>query len=74
MTTLRRMGDISEGRRLLAATYARLGLIEAARAEAREVLRLHPGFTIAAWMRRLPYRSRSSLDRFDEGLCRAGLP
>ena len=74
LATLGRMGDPSEGRRLLAASHARLGEIAAARAAAREVLRLHPGFTVAAWTRRLPCLRDEQLERFADGLRRAGLP
>lgn len=74
VATIARMGDVSEGWRLLAATFARLGDPEAARAAAREVVRLHPGFTIAAWAQRLPDRSATTLERFADGLRRAGLP
>ena len=74
VATIARMGDASEGWRLLAATFARLGDAEAARAAAREVLRLYPGFTVAAWAQRLPDRSATTLERFADGLHRAGLP
>lgn len=74
IATVQRMRNPSEGRRLLAANYAHLGMLDAARAEAQEVLRLHPGFTIANWSQRPPYKYREKLDRFIEGLRRAGLP
>jgi len=74
LATLGRMGDPTEGRRLLAASRARLGETGAARAEAREVLRLQPGFTVEAWTGRLPCRRAWQLERFADGLRRAGLP
>jgi TolB-like protein len=74
IATVRRMRNPSEGRRLLAANYAHLGMMTEARAEAREVLRLHPNFTIADWAQRPPYQGRERLERFIEGLRRAGLP
>lgn len=74
ITTVRRMRNPSEGRRLLAASYAQLGMLEEAQAQAQEVLRLHPGFTIADWSRRPPYKDPEPLHRFIEGLRRAGLP
>ncbi|MBX6320849.1 MAG: hypothetical protein IRY94_03390, partial [Rhodospirillaceae bacterium] len=45
-----------------------------ARAQAREVLRLHPGFTISQWRLRPPYRDAAVLDHFVDGLRKAGLP
>jgi tetratricopeptide (TPR) repeat protein len=74
ISTVRRMRNPSEGRRLLAANYAHLGRLDEARAEAREVLRLHPGFTIADWAQRPPYKHREPLERYIEGMRRAGLP
>jgi hypothetical protein len=59
---------------MLAASYAHLGMLERARAEAREVLVLHPDFTVADWAQRPPYKNRARLEYFLEGLRRAGLP
>jgi TolB-like protein/class 3 adenylate cyclase len=74
IATVRRMEDPSEGRRLLAVNYAHLGMMEEAHAAAREVLRLHPGFTISEWRERPPYRDKLVLERYVEGLRKAGLP
>ena len=74
IATVQRMQDPSEGRRLLAASYAHLGLMEQARIEAREVMRLHPGFTIGRWRHRPPYRDQAILERYVEGMRKAGLP
>jgi tetratricopeptide (TPR) repeat protein len=74
IATVHRMRNPSEGRRLLAANYAQLGRLEEAKAEAREVLKLHPGFTIRHWAQRPPYKHREPLERYIEGLRRAGLP
>jgi hypothetical protein len=59
---------------LLAANLAHLGLNAEARAEAGEIMRLHPTFRISSWSERLPYRDRALLERFAEGLRLAGLP
>ncbi|MBX6322765.1 MAG: tetratricopeptide repeat protein, partial [Rhodospirillaceae bacterium] len=56
IAAVHRMQNPDEGRRMLAASYAYLGMMEEARAQAREVLRLHPGFTISQWRLRPPYR------------------
>ncbi len=74
IATVQRMHDPSEGQRMLAANYAHLGMMDEARAAAREVLRLHPGFSIRQWGERPPYRDKAPLERFIEGLRKAGLP
>ena len=45
-----------------------------ARAAAREVMRLQPGFKISQWIQRPPFRQGPVLDRYVEGLRKAGLP
>ncbi|MGH8595770.1 MAG: adenylate/guanylate cyclase domain-containing protein, partial [Gammaproteobacteria bacterium] len=74
IATVQRMQNPDEGRRLLAANYAHLGRMDEARTQAREVLRLHPGFTIERWRHRPPYRDPSILERYVEGMRKAGLP
>ncbi|MBV8105315.1 MAG: hypothetical protein JO223_11975 [Hyphomicrobiales bacterium] len=74
IATVRRMHDPSEGQRLLAANFAHLGMMREAEAAAHEVIRLHPGFTISDWRERPPYRDRVVLERYVEGLRKAGLP
>ncbi|SED51367.1 TolB amino-terminal domain-containing protein [Rhizobiales bacterium GAS188] len=74
INTIQRMQDQSEGRRLLAANYAHLGMMGQARAAAEEVMRLHPEFRISRWRLRPPYRDLDLLERFIEGLRKAGLP
>jgi tetratricopeptide (TPR) repeat protein len=74
IATVQRMLNPDEGRRMLAASYAHLGLMEQACAQAREVMRLHPGFTISHWRDRPPYRDQAILDNFIAGMRKAGLP
>ena len=74
IATVRRMQNPAEGSRLLAANYAHLGRMEEARSAAREVLFFHPGFSIRLWQHRPPYRNASVLERYVDGLKKAGLP
>lgn len=74
IASVKRMHDPSEGQRLLAANYAHLGMMNEARQAVREVLRLQPHFSIRQWGERVPHRDRVALERFVEGLRKAGLP
>lgn len=74
IATVQRMLNPDEGRRMLAASYAHLGMMEQARAQACQVMRLHPGFTIGRWRDRPPYRDQAILDHFIDGMRKAGLP
>jgi adenylate cyclase len=74
LAAVKRMHDPSDGRRLQAIAYAHLGLIKEAQATAREVMRLQPGFTISQWVQRPPFRQGPVLERYIEGLRKAGLP
>jgi adenylate cyclase len=56
----------------LAATYAQLGRF--AEAEASEVLRIWPGFTIAKWRPIAVYRNPKDAEHLIDGLRKAGLP
>jgi adenylate cyclase len=57
----------------LAATYSLSGRGEEARAEAEEVLRLNPKFSLESFARTLPFKNQTQLDRFVEALRKAGL-
>jgi adenylate cyclase len=74
IAAVHRMEDPSEGQRLLAISYAHLGMADEARAATHEVLRLHPGFTISRWRHRPPFREGAAYERYFEGLRKAGLP
>ena len=85
---LKRYGDavhwcrecISRGPRLqwprvmLACAYAQSGQLEEARAEAAEVLRINPGFTIESSKRMLVYKDPKDLEHSIDGMRKAGLP
>jgi adenylate cyclase len=74
IATVQRMQNPDQGRRMLAASYALLGMQKEAEEQARAVMRLHPEFTISRWRQRPPYRHQTVLEQFIEGLRKAGLP
>jgi adenylate cyclase len=57
----------------LAATYIFWGRDEEARAEAAEVLRLNPKFSLESYAKTIAYKSQGKLDRYIEALRKAGL-
>jgi len=57
----------------LAGHYVELGRDEQARAEVREVLRLHPKFSLDSFAKTLTYKDQSVVDRRMELLRKAGL-
>jgi adenylate cyclase len=59
---------------LLASAYAQTGQLEEARAEAAEVLRINPGFTIEGWKRLAVYKDPKDVEHRIDGLRKAGLP
>ena len=71
--TLNKMRDKSEAHRLLASTYALLGEMPEARYHARQVLAVHPDFSLKHWRRVPPDKDPATLERFIEGLRKAGL-
>jgi adenylate cyclase len=58
----------------LAATYILMGREEDARAEAEEVLRLHPKFSAKHFAEQQMYKDRADADRLIAALRKAGLP
>jgi len=59
----------------LAAIYAQLGKLEEARAEAAEVLRIEPKWTIEGTQARLStFKRPEDAEHFFDGLRKAGLP
>ncbi len=74
LAALQKLGNQGDARRLLAVTYAQLGRIEEARAEAAELLKANPGFSISRWAALQPYANAEDIAAYLEGLRRAGLP
>jgi adenylate cyclase len=58
----------------LAAAYAQLGQLAEARAEAAEVLRINPGFTIESTKRFSVWKDPKDAERGIDGMRKAGLP
>ena len=71
--TFKRMHDLSEAHRMLAATNALLGRMDQAHRHAEKVLTVHPDFSISHWRTVPPYKSPEPLERFFDGLRLAGL-
>ncbi|MGD9416669.1 MAG: adenylate/guanylate cyclase domain-containing protein [Desulfobacterales bacterium] len=57
----------------LAASYAELGRVEEARAQAAQFNRLSPRTSIDAWRHRLPYKDKKVLDRLISSCQKAGI-
>jgi adenylate cyclase len=57
-----------------AVAYAEMGRLDEARAEAMEAHRLDPDFTLASAPEVLPFKNPQDLQRFLDGLRKAGLP
>ena len=70
-----RAPNVSQGHIWLAANLAQLGQLDEARAEAAEVLRLDPKYTIDGTQRRLALNKRpEDTEHLFDGLRKAGLP
>jgi adenylate cyclase len=57
----------------LAATYSMMGQEQEARAEAAEVLRLNPKFSVDSYAKRVTFKDQSVTDKYMDALCKAGL-
>jgi adenylate cyclase len=58
----------------LAAIFAQMGNAVAAAAHAAEVVKLEPGFSVAAYLATQHYKQEADRSRHEAGLLRAGLP
>jgi adenylate cyclase len=66
---------VREGHLWLAASLAQLGRLDEARAEAAEVLRIDPTFTINGTQRRFSlFKRPEDAEHIFDGLRKAGLP
>lgn len=72
--TAKRMTDASQLDRLVAASYAQLGEHSEARAHAKRVLELNPGFRVSVWCANQPDSDPAEVEHLAEGLVEAGLP
>ena len=57
----------------LSATYIEFGQEEKARAQAAEVLRIYPKFSLQWWKEFLPYKNKTDTERYLSSLRKAGL-
>ncbi len=57
----------------LAPCYAELGRLEEAQAEVAEVLRVNPNASLESFKQNVPYKNPADLERFLDGLRKAGL-
>ncbi len=57
----------------LASCYSSLGSHAEAAAEANEVLRINPKFTLESYARTLPYKNKADIERYVTALRKAGL-
>ncbi|MBQ0821685.1 adenylate/guanylate cyclase domain-containing protein [Microvirga terrae] len=71
--TINSMQNPTEGRRILAASYAQLGRLVEAQREAAKILEAHPTFSVERWAAVQPDRLESDTMHFVEGLRKAGL-
>ncbi len=74
LEALERMTSPDQARRVLAATYAHLGRLEEAHSAAEEFMKVVPNFSIKEWARTEPYTDPNELQRYVNGLRKAGLP
>jgi tetratricopeptide (TPR) repeat protein len=61
------------GHRLMAAIYGQLGRIEEAQAALKELLLLMPGMTIEDVRKQVPFKDPNHMERYLDGLRKAGL-
>ena len=66
--------DLRFGRAWLTAAYAQSGRLNEARAQASEILRIDPSWTITGIFRKGSYLVDQDVDHLVDGLRKAGLP
>ncbi len=72
--SLERMVSPGQAHRLLAAVFAQLGRLGEAHDAAARFLSANPGFSIDAWASTQPYMNPKELQRYVDGMRKAGLP
>ncbi len=73
INTIKKMQNPTEGRRLLAASYALLGRTTEAREQAGKILAVRPDFTAEKWAAVQPDKYPEDTEHLAEGLRKAGL-
>ncbi len=73
IATIQKMQNPTEGRRILAASYAHLGRMDEAHFEADRVRKAHPNFVAERWATVQPDKYDEDVEHFLDGLKRAGL-
>ncbi len=61
-------------RRILAASLAQAGRLQAAHEEAAKYLAMIPEFTVSQWVATRPFRNDADRQHFVDGYLKAGLP
>ncbi len=72
--SLTRDPDFLYARLILAVVHSELGRKEEAQAEVAEALRISPRVSMEGQRERMPFKDRAVLERFIDGLRKAGLP
>ncbi|WP_298969447.1 tetratricopeptide repeat protein [uncultured Roseobacter sp.] len=73
ISTIQTMQNPTEGRRILAASYAHLGKVKEAETQADLVRQAHPNFSVDRWASVQPDLHEEDVQHFLDGLKRAGL-
>ena len=73
IASVSKMRNPAESHRLLASSYAHLGIMDKARYHAEQLRIAHPNFSITHWRNVPPSKNPADLERFVEGLRKAGL-
>jgi adenylate cyclase len=74
IATVKRMQNPAEGSRLLAVSFAELGMHKDAKEQAEAILKRAPSFSVAVWKERLPHADPALNEKFADGLRRAVMP
>ena len=66
--------EFLEGHLVVADALVGLGRVKEARAKAKEILKAHPRFSLAAFAKTQPFKEPAHLERYLANLRKAGLP